>query len=72
MYEEVKVIFERKLLDTYGELGRVDYFHFLGFLFEDEELKNTGWKIGEELPFELEDLIDEWIQQDKVYQSFIH
>jgi hypothetical protein len=72
MYEEVKVIFERKLLDTYGELGRVDYFHFLGFLFEDEELKNKGWKIGEELPFELEDLIDEWIQQDKVYQSFIH
>ena len=72
MYEEVKVIFERKLLDTYGELGRVDYFHFLGFLFEDEELKNTDWKIGEELPFELEDLIDEWIQQDKVYQSFIH
>jgi hypothetical protein len=72
MFEEVKEIFERKLLSSYGELERVDYFHFLRFLSDDKELQKQGWEIGKELPYDLEDLIDEWIQQDEVYQSFIH
>jgi hypothetical protein len=72
MFSEAKVIFERKLGTTYGTYSIVDHSDFIRFLKKDEELKKIDWNPLKELPFELEDMIDEWIEQDAIYKDFLH
>lgn len=69
-YNEVEIIFNEKLGMTYGDMSEIDYQSFLVFLLADTELEEHGWEFGQELPFALEELIDEWIEQDEIYKPF--
>lgn len=69
-YNEVEIIFNERLGMTYGDMSEIDYQSFLVFLLSDSELEEQGWEFGQELPFDLEALIDEWIEQDEIYKPF--
>jgi len=43
---------------------------FIEWLQNDEELSNEGWGLGEPLPFDIEDLLDEYITQEPHYKPF--
>jgi len=43
---------------------------FIEWLQNDEELNNEGWGLGEPLPFDIEDLLDEYITQEPHYKPF--
>lgn len=71
-FDECKLFFEKRIGDTYGTYSVFDHREFLEFLKEDEDLKTSGWTPLEELPYDLEELIDEFIQQDLVYKTHLH
>jgi hypothetical protein len=73
LYSEMKKTFEifnQKLGKTYGEMGKEDFNGFIKFLLNDEEIRNTGWEFGQELPFDLEELLDEYLQKDEIYKPY--
>lgn len=69
---DCKMFFENKIGATYGDYTVFDHHEFLLFLRQDEELKNSGWTPLQELPYDLEELIDEFIEKDLVYQTHLH
>jgi len=69
-YKETKQIFEGKVLAFYGSIQKQDMQDFIIWLQEDEELNNEGWGIGKPLPFDIEDLLDEYITQEPHYKPF--
>lgn len=65
MFEECKEFFEKKLGNSYGTYSPIDHKDFEGYLIEQNlDIEN--------LPFDLEELIDEWIQQDRVYKEYLN
>jgi hypothetical protein len=67
MFDECKVFFEKRLGETYGTYTLVDHHEFILFL-----RREIGWVVTEELEYDLEELIDEYIENDPVYKTHIH
>jgi hypothetical protein len=65
MFEECKEFFEAKIGESYGDYSPIDHKEFLNFIL-DQNL------VIDDLPYDLEELIDEFIQQDRVYKQFIN
>jgi hypothetical protein len=60
MFNECKEIFEEKLGDSYGDYSPEDHQEFIKYL-------GSQGLMLEQLPYDLEEMIDEWIEQDSVY-----
>jgi hypothetical protein len=69
-YKETKQVFEEKVIGFYGSIQKQDMQDFIEWLQNDEELNNEGWGLGEPLPFDIEDLLDEYITQEPHYKPF--
>jgi hypothetical protein len=69
-YKETKQIFEKKVVNFYGSIQKQDMQDFINWLQEDEQLSVEGWGLGEPLPFDIEDLLDEYITQEPHYKPF--
>lgn len=69
-YKETKQIFEGKVVNFYGSIQKQDMQDFINWLQEDEQLSVEGWGLGEPLPFDIEDLLDEYITQEPHYKPF--
>jgi hypothetical protein len=65
MFEECKEFFEAKIGESYGDYSQIDHKDFLKFIL-DQKL------VIDDLPYDLEELIDEFIQQDRVYKQFLN
>jgi hypothetical protein len=65
MFEECKEFFEIRLGNSYGTYSPFDHREF------EEYLKEQNLDI-DHLEFDLEELIDEWIQQDRVYKDYLN
>jgi hypothetical protein len=65
MFEDCKEFFEARIGESYGTYSHEDHKDFEKYL----HLQNLDI---DELPFDLEELIDEFIQQDQVYKEFIN
>lgn len=65
MFNECKEFFESRIGEVYGTYEIADHIDFENYLIEQKlDIDN--------LEFDLEDLIDEWIQQDQIYNSCLH
>jgi hypothetical protein len=65
MFEECKEFFEARIGESYGTYSHEDHKDFLNFILEQN-------LVIDDLPYDLEELIDEFIQQDQVYKEFIN
>lgn len=63
MYNECKDFFEARLGETYGTYSQIDHMDFVCYL-KDNQLSPSD--------YDLEELIDEWIQQDPIYKPYIN
>jgi len=68
-YKESRNILQEKVMGTYGTISKYDMKEFINFLQADEELQAEGWGLGEPLPLDLEELIDQYIEQEDVYRG---
>lgn len=69
-YKETKQIFTEKVLGFYGSIQKQDMQDFIEWLQNDEEISKEGWGLGKPLPFDIEDLLDEYITQEPHYKPF--
>jgi len=69
-YKETKQIFTEKVIGFYGSIQKQDMQDFIEWLQNDEEISKEGWGLGEPLPFDIEDLLDEYITQEPHYKPF--
>lgn len=63
MFEECKEFFEARIGETYGTYSQIDHMDFVLYL-KDNDLSAED--------YDLEGLIDEWIQQDRVYKDYLN
>ena len=65
MFNECKEFFEARIGEVYGTYEIADHVDFKEYLKEENlDIDN--------LEYDLEDLIDEWIQQDRIYSECLN
>lgn len=68
-YKESRNILQEKVMGTYGAISKYDMLGYIDFLKDHEELKAIGWNQFDELPLDLEELIDQYIEKEEVYKG---
>lgn len=66
-YRAARKILQKKVIDFYGTIGKEDMKGFILFLKNDSDLIEVNWKHTEQLPFDIEELVDLYIQYDSYY-----
>lgn len=66
-YREARKLLQKKVAETYGTISKYDMKSFINFCINDEDLIAKKWKLGTELPFDIEDLVNDYIEWDGYY-----
>jgi hypothetical protein len=67
---EARKIFYDAIGNTYGEMSKEDLKSFINWLQADKDLIYMEWEMGTYLPYDLAELVEEWLDTDEFYKPY--